>query len=132
MGRSVCIPDGEGNDVRQIKALIIGLAFGVVLAAQAFTLAALLNGRVMADSVAMIAWADAQVALILLGSGIIATLILMFAMFRRRRRRVTRPWRGGDTRRRRGPLEAARPDGPKRTRRVVVNSSRKRQSPERA
>ena len=72
--------------MRQIKALIIGLAFGVVLAAQAFTLAALLNGKVMADSVAMIAWQDAVVAMILLGSGVIATFVLMLAMFRRRRR----------------------------------------------
>jgi hypothetical protein len=62
--------------LRQVKALITGLAFGVVLAAQGFTLAALLNGRVMADSVAMIAWADAKVALIILGCGVLATFIL--------------------------------------------------------
>ncbi len=71
--------------MRPVKAMIIGLAFGVVLAAQAFTLAALLNGKVWGDNVAMIAWADAQVALILLGCGILATFMLMIAMFRRRR-----------------------------------------------
>lgn len=110
--------------MRRVKALIIGLAFGVVLAAQGFTLAALLNGRVMADSVAMIAWADAKVALIMLGCGVLATFILMVAMFRRRRR-VLRPWRGRIRRRRVRP-EEARLDGPARTRRIVVNSSRKR------
>ena len=74
--------------MRRIKALIIGLAFGLVLAAQAFTLAALLNGKVLGDNVAMIAWADAQIALILLGCGILATFILMIAMFRRRRHNI--------------------------------------------
>ncbi|MFT4039104.1 MAG: hypothetical protein QM692_13040 [Thermomicrobiales bacterium] len=71
--------------MRFIKSLIIGLAFAVVLIAQAFTLATFLNGKVMADSVAMISWADAQVAFVLLACGLIATLLLMIAMFRRRR-----------------------------------------------
>ena len=76
---------GREQSVSKIKALIIGLAFGVVLVAQGFTLAAFLNGKVMADNIAMIAWSDAQAAMILLGSGILATLVLMAAMFRRRR-----------------------------------------------
>jgi hypothetical protein len=71
--------------MRQIKALIIGLAFAVVLIAQGFTLVAFMNGKVMADRVAMIAWSDAQAAVVLLAAGILATLILIVAMFRRRR-----------------------------------------------
>ena len=71
--------------MRQVKALIVGLAFGVVLAAQGFTLAAFLNGKVMADNVAMIAWPNAQLAMALLAGGILATFVLMVAMFRRRR-----------------------------------------------
>lgn len=71
--------------MRQLKALIIGLAFAVVLVAQAFTLAAFLSGGVMADRVAMIAWSDAQAAMMLLAGGILSTFILMVAMFRRRR-----------------------------------------------
>jgi ribosomal protein L37E len=71
--------------VRQIKALIVGLAFAVVLVAQGFTIAAFMSGKVMADKVAMIAWSDAQAAVVLLGGGILATFVLMVAMFRRRR-----------------------------------------------
>lgn len=71
--------------LRFIKSFIIGLAFAVVFIAQAFTLAAFANGKVMGDSVAMIAWADVQIAFVLLGCGLIATLILMVAMVRRRR-----------------------------------------------
>lgn len=72
--------------MRQIKALVVGLAFAVLMAAQIFTLAAFPNGKVLADNVAMIAWSDAQVAMVLLGGGILATFVLMGAMFRRRRR----------------------------------------------
>jgi hypothetical protein len=71
--------------VGRLKSLVIGLAFVIVLIAQGFTLAAFLNGKVMAESVAMIAWADAQIAVVLLACGLLATLILMVAMFRRRR-----------------------------------------------
>jgi TRAP-type C4-dicarboxylate transport system permease small subunit len=71
--------------VKQIKALIVGLAFAVVLVAQSFTLAAFLSGKVMANNVAMIAWSDAQAAMVLLVGGILATFVLIVAMFRRRR-----------------------------------------------
>lgn len=71
--------------MRGIKALIVGFAFVVVLVAQGFTLAAFLNGKVMAESVALIAWSDAQAAVMLLAAGILATFVLMVAMFRRRR-----------------------------------------------
>ena len=72
--------------MRKIKALVVGLAFGLVVVAQGFTLVALLNGKVMANQVAMIAWSDAQAAMALLAGGILATFVLMAAMFRRRRR----------------------------------------------
>lgn len=66
--------------------LIISLAFLIVLAAQGFTLAAFLNGKVMAGKVAMVAWEDAQIAIVLLAVGLLATFVLMIAMFRRRRK----------------------------------------------
>ncbi len=65
--------------------LIVGIAFLVVLAAQGFTLVAFLNGKVMADRVAMIAWEDAKIAVMLLAAGILATFVLMIAMTRRHR-----------------------------------------------
>lgn len=71
--------------MRQITALVIGPASAVVLAGQAFALAAFLNGKVVADRVAMVAWSDAQVAVAELALGILATLVLMVAVFRRRR-----------------------------------------------
>lgn len=77
--------------MRRVKSLLIGLAFLVVLSAQGFTLAAFLNGKIMADSVAMIAWADAQIAMALLACGLIATILLMIAMFRRRKSPVRSP-----------------------------------------
>lgn len=77
--------------MRRLKSLVIGVAFLVVLVAQGFTLAAFLNGKVMADSVAMIAWQDAQIAVVLLACGLVATLALMIAMFRRRKSPARQP-----------------------------------------